>query len=103
MAKFKDHMYTLDYTISGIPCQLAVLSCLIVPPHHGSAHTCNSDLDYYGYEDVEYEVLDRKGYIAEWLSNKMSDGDDTKAVAYIVECAKQKQEDDYFAYYDRYD
>lgn len=103
MPKFNDHMYTLDYTVAGIPCQLAVQTCLIVPPHRGSAWTCNSDMDYHGYEEIEYVVLDRKGYLADWLAKKMTDDDDSEAVAYIVESAKKKQEDDECAYYDRWD
>lgn len=103
MPKFNDHLYTLNYTVSGIPCQLAVVSCLIVPPHRGSAWTCNSDLDYYGYEEVDYVVLDRKGYVANWLADKMSEDDDAEAVAFIVEAAKSKAQDDYYDYCDRYD
>lgn len=100
MAKFNDHLYTLDYTIQGIPCKLAVISCLIVPPHRGSAWTCDSDLDYYGYSEIDYVVLDRKGYLADWLAKKMNDNDEEEAVTFIVEAAKSKAEDDYYDYYD---
>lgn len=102
MPKFNNHLYTLDYTVSGIPCKLAVVSCLIVPPWRGSAMNCPSDLDYYGYEEVDYVVLDRKGYVAEWLAKKMSDTDEEEAVSFIVSHANDKAKDDYCDYYDRY-
>lgn len=92
MPKFTDYEYTLDYKIHGIPCKLAVTECLIVPPWKGSIYTCPSDLDYYGYEEVEYVVLDRKGYRADWLSKKMNEDDDALAISFILENAKIKED-----------
>ena len=28
-------------------------------------------MDYYGYEEIEFSVLDRKGYPAAWLERKL--------------------------------
>ena len=40
-----------------------------------SPHTCPSSDDYYGYTEIEYDVLDRKGYRAKWLERKITDKD----------------------------
>ena len=36
---------------------------------------CDSDWDCYGYTDIEFDVLDRKGYKAPWLKRKLTDSD----------------------------
>jgi len=59
--------------ISGIPCLIEVESCTVVKPWKGQAATAPSDLDYYGYSEVEFTVCDRRGRPAEWLEKKMSD------------------------------
>lgn len=45
-------------------------------PFKGSAHFCDSDWDYYGYTEIEYDILDRKGYYAKWLLNKLTPNDE---------------------------
>jgi len=37
--------------------------------------TWDSADDYYGYTEMEWELLDRKGYPAKWLENKLTDDD----------------------------
>lgn len=61
--------------IQGIPCLVEVTTFINVKPWKGSLHTCPSSDDYYGYTEIEYEVLDRKGYLAKWLERKMTDRD----------------------------
>lgn len=63
----------LETTISGIPCKIGILTYIKVPPWKGSAMSAPSDLDYYGYTDLEYDILDRKGYPAPWLEKKLSE------------------------------
>lgn len=43
--------------------------CFVQEPMGPSA---DSDWDCYGYAEVEFEVLDRKGYRAPWLEKKMT-------------------------------
>ncbi len=62
-----------DTRIAGIPCQIGVTYFHYQPPWRGSAHTCDSDMDYYGYHELEYDVLDRRGRPAAWLEKKMDD------------------------------
>ena len=69
------------YTIAGIPCIIGVVSYHVQP---GDRSTWDSDWDYYGYTEVEYLVLDRKGYSAEWLARKVSDSDNSEIEAAIA-------------------
>lgn len=61
--------------IQGIPCLVEVTTFIHVKPWKGSPYTCPSSDDYYGYTEIEYDVLDRKGYRAKWLERKMTDRD----------------------------
>lgn len=69
------YLAKVESKISGIPCLIGVMTYANVKPWKGSAHSCPSDLDYYGYCEMEYDVLDRKGYMANWLSKKITDYD----------------------------
>lgn len=75
----------METQIAGIPCQVDVDTLLIVPPWKGSAQTAPSDLDYYGYTEIEYTVYDRKGYKAAWLENKMTQEDIERIEQEIIE------------------
>lgn len=58
--------------IQGIPCLINVIdSCYRKPQPWNDA---SSD-DYYGGWELEWEVLDRKGYKAPWLEKKMKAAD----------------------------
>ena len=73
MAKdLSEYEYVIDFRIDGIPCQIGIFNYLKVPPWKGSVYTAPSDLDYYGYTESEWEILDRKGYPAKWLEAKIT-------------------------------
>ena len=57
--------------IAGIPCLIGVTKFHKVRPWKGSAASCPSSDDWYGYTTVEYEILDRQGRPAPWLEKKM--------------------------------
>ena len=57
--------------VCGIPCGVVIDSFIDIPSYKGSPHNCDSDLDYYGYTDIEWHLIDRKGYMASWLERKM--------------------------------
>lgn len=44
---------------------------------------CDSDWDYYGYTEIEYDILDRKGYYANWLIKKLTSNDE-EAIEEVV-------------------
>lgn len=58
--------------IKEIPAQLGVIACNITPPN---PYTWDSDVDFHGDTEVEFDILDRKGYQAKWLENKLSSYD----------------------------
>lgn len=66
----------IEARIAGIPCQIQVDTCLVVKPWKGSALTCPSSDDYYGYSEVEFSVFDRRGHKAAWLEKKMTPKDE---------------------------
>jgi len=74
---------TFPFAVSGIPCLIRIVDYDYCPPFRGPAHLCDSDYDYYGWEETSYEVLDRRGRKADWLSRKVSDGDDEAIQAEI--------------------
>lgn len=73
--KKQDYIAEIPYRIQGIPCLIGVIHFYYQKPFRGSPHHCDSDWDYYGYTEVEYDILDRKGYYAKWLLNKLTPSD----------------------------
>ena len=64
---------TVEFRISGIPCLLGIQHFNQVQGSH--SYNAASDVDYYGYTECDFDVLDRKGYRAKWLEAKMTDRD----------------------------
>lgn len=62
----------IPYHINGLPCKIGVLSYTKVDPWRGSVYSCPSDADYYGYTETEWELTDRKGYMAPWIEKKLT-------------------------------
>jgi len=55
--------------VAGIPCIARVTAWEHQAPL--GIH-CDSDWDAYGYDDIEFQILDRNGYEAPWLSAKLT-------------------------------
>lgn len=70
--------------VCGIPCQVKVDYYVDVKPQGRYA---DSDWDCYGYTEMEFTLLDRKGYKAEWLQNKMTESDIKMIEQKIIENA----------------
>jgi hypothetical protein len=66
---------TFSTHIASIPCGVLVTQYELVLPWSGVPNECPSDLDYYGYTEFDFTVLDRKGYPASWLANKLTESD----------------------------
>lgn len=66
-----------DSRISGIPCQIKVGTYISYKPMkvYGTRH---GDADAPVPPDMEFEVLDRKGYKATWLEKKLTADDDAR-------------------------
>lgn len=56
--------------LGGLPCQIGVHTYRVV---RGSfAYNAPSDLDYNGYTDIEYDILDRRGRPAAWIERRLT-------------------------------
>lgn len=60
----------MDFRIAGIPCKVELTRCFVQPP---LGPQCDSDLDCYGYSEIEFDVLDRNGRPAPWLEKKLTE------------------------------
>lgn len=74
---------TVDTVIAGIPCMVEVTHYRNVRGSY--SYNAPSDLDYYGYVECDYEVLDRRGYRAAWLERKLTDADRARILEDITE------------------
>lgn len=73
--KKQSYIALINSKVSGIPCLIGVNTYWRNLPWKGSAHLCDSDVDFWGDYDIDYDILDRKGYKADWLVRKMSQAD----------------------------
>ena len=60
-----------DSRVAGIPCQIGVVDYERHAPM--PVHKAHSDLEFYGYSEANYVVLDRRGRPAPWLQRKLDD------------------------------
>ncbi len=77
-------MSEISTRVAGIPCIARVTHFYRQAPWRGSAHTCDSDLDYYGYTECEFDILDRRGRPAPWLERKATDQDRDRITEEII-------------------
>ena len=56
--------------IAGIPCIIGVLDYNHVPGTY--SYNAASDMDYKGWTDFSFDVLDRRGRVAGWLEKKLT-------------------------------
>jgi hypothetical protein len=84
----------LSTHVQGIPC---LVDPVRVRRYPGSfSYNAASDLDYYGYDEVEFDVYDRRGRAAPWLEVKMTRDDVERIEGEILEAyEKQRQLDQY--------
>ena len=61
--------FTVDVLVQGIPAQAKVTYYY----SQGPDLSADNPFDYHGGYEVEFELLDRKGYPAEWLERKVDD------------------------------
>ena len=59
----------IETTVCGIPAQIGVVHFMEVKP----GFRADSDLDFWGYNECDWDVLDRKGHKAPWLEKKITD------------------------------
>ena len=77
----------IDTRVSGIPCGIYVGS---IDVKKGDASNDASDWDHNGWCDIEFTVLDSKGYPASWLQAKLTDADIARIEGEIMESRKEE-------------
>lgn len=73
----------IESRVDGIPCLIGVLSFDSVQGSY--SYNAASDMDYYGYTEIEWDVLDRRGRPAAWLERKLTDDDRSRIEHEIAE------------------
>ena len=77
-------MIEIQTRVAGIPCLARATYHYHQAPHKGSAHTCDSDMDFYGYDDLAFDVLDQRGRPAPWLERKLTDADNSRIAGELL-------------------
>jgi hypothetical protein len=72
----------IETTISGIPCRIGITHYYVQKPMGMWADSAD---DCYGYTDLEYDILDRKGYQADWLARKLTSQDEDRISEEVAE------------------
>jgi hypothetical protein len=84
----------IEHRVKGIPCWVKVNFYHDTPPWRGPIHRCDSDWDYYGNTEIDFNILDRRGRPAPWLEAKLSDADRTALESEIIEYIKSGDNDE---------
>jgi len=73
--------------VAGIPCGVVVTDYVAARPwkQHTFAGAGPGDCDPPEYEEVEWWLVDSKGYPAGWLEDKMNDDDVTRITCECIE------------------
>lgn len=81
------YLAEVPYRLQGIPCLIGVIdfdSC------EGSySRNAPSDLDYYGWVECTWDVLDQRKRKAPWLERKLTDRDRDEIDAAVIEHMKE--------------
>ena len=73
----------IESRVAGIPCIIGVTHFESVKGSFD--YHADSDWDYHGYTEFEFEVLDRRGRKAAWLERKLTDEMTQKIESEIAE------------------
>ena len=73
----------IESRVAGIPCLIGVTHFDSVRGSY--SYNAPSDMDYYGYTESEWDVLDRRGRQAAWLERKLTDDDRQRIEQEIAE------------------
>ena len=82
----------IETRVAGIPCIIGVTHFESVKGN-GNCWTAASDLDYYGYTECEFEVLDSRGRKAAWLERKITAAIQSDIEAEIAEALTSSSDD----------
>ena len=76
-----------ETTVAGIPCGVVITSYSGARPwrQHTFSGAGPGDCDPPEYEDIEWRLVDSKGYPAAWLEEKINDNDVTRITCECIE------------------
>lgn len=78
----------IESRVAGIPCLIGVSHFACVRGSY--SYNAASDMDYYGYSESEWDVLDRRGRPAAWLERKLTDDDRQRIEQEIAEAMTEE-------------
>lgn len=59
----------IEMRVCGIPAIIRVTHFVHVKGSY--SYNAPSDIDYYGFTELEYDICDRRGRLADWLERKV--------------------------------
>jgi hypothetical protein len=65
-----NYIAEIETRVAGIPCIIGVVDYSSTSGSYN--RNAASDWDYYGYSESEWEVCDRRGRPAPWLTRKLT-------------------------------
>ena len=80
-------MTDVQTRIAGIPAIVRVTHYIKVKGSHD--YNAPSDMDFYGYEDYDFDVCDSRGRLAPWLEKKLTNKDLDRVHTDIIEYMEQ--------------
>lgn len=78
----------IESRVAGIPCLIGVTHFDCVRGSY--SYNAASDMDYYGYSESEWDVLDRRGRPAAWLERKLTSADRDRIEQEIAEAMTEE-------------
>lgn len=84
-----NYLAEIETRVAGIPCLIGVIDYSSVKGSY--SYNAPSDLDFYGYTECDWDILDRRGRPAPWLQRKVT----TRDEADIMKTINKHMEKDY--------
>lgn len=81
------YLAEIESRVAGIPCLIGVTDFSSVRGSY--SYHADSDMDYYGYSESEWVVLDSRGRPAAWLERKLTDDDRSRIEQEVAEAMSE--------------
>ena len=81
------YLAEIESRVAGIPCLIGVTDFSSVRGSY--SYHADSDMDYYGYTESEWVVLDSRGRPAAWLERKLTDDDRSRIEHEVAEAMSE--------------
>jgi hypothetical protein len=65
-----DYIFDVEFRLAGIPCLLRVKH--FYKKEGSYDRNEDSDMDYYGYVEADWDICDLRGRLAPWLQRKVT-------------------------------